>query len=226
MERPARPRRRLRRRRGAEAGNKENQIPAEVLATCAPPLRLAVERLSGAHGGAKPRWMNLDSQVNSLEAVAILHAACKAQATPSLVTLSLRYCALPAAGANGQDGADGQDRGGGSDDALMPGRTLSQTNGNRGALYPVWILHEAWKDALTEVWHARGALHSIRNDGQTFFRKVDLAYLRDRASYVPARFIRPKQRRRPRRRAAKEEAGTVLVSRRAQRRASSAPSSQ
>ena len=111
MERPARPRRRLRRRRGAEAGNKEkeNQIPAAALAMCAPPLRLAVERLIGAHGGAKPRWMNLDSQVNSLEADAILHAACKAQATPSLVTLSLRYCALPAAGANGQDGADGQD---------------------------------------------------------------------------------------------------------------------
>ena len=76
MERPARPRRRLRRRRGAEAGNKENQIPAAVLARCAPGLRLAVERLSGAHGGAKPRWMNLDSQVNSLEAVATLAAAC------------------------------------------------------------------------------------------------------------------------------------------------------
>ena len=74
MERPARPRRRLRRRRGATAGNKENQIPPETLAS-APPLRLAVERLSGAHGGAKPRWMNLDSQVNSLEAAATLAAA-------------------------------------------------------------------------------------------------------------------------------------------------------
>ena len=193
MERPARPRRRLRRRRGAEAGNKENQIPPDVLATCAPGLRLAVERLSGAHGGAKPRWMNLDSQVNSLEAVAILHAACKAQATPSLVTLSLRYCALPAAGANGQDGADGQDGGGGSDDALDALVELVKTNVNLETLYLQGTVHEAWKYALTEVWHARGALHSIRNYGQTFFRKVDLAYLRDRASYVPAKFIRPKK---------------------------------
>ena len=174
MERPARPRRRLRRRRGAEAGNKENQIPAALLATCAPPLRLAVERLSGAHGGAKPRWMNLDSQVNSLEAVAILHAACKAQATPSLVTLSLRYCALPEAAL----------------DALVE---LVTTNVNLETLYLHGTVHEAWKDVLTEAWHARGALHRISNDGQTFFRKVDLAYLRDRASYVPARFIRPKK---------------------------------
>ena len=174
MERPARPRRRLRRRRGAEAGNKENQIPPEVLATCAPGLRLAVERLSGAHGGAKPRWMNLDSQVNSLEAVAILHAACKAQATPSLVTLSLRYCALP-------------------DDALDALVDLVTTNVNLETLYLQGTVHEAWKDALAEVWHARGALHRVRNDGQTFFRKVDLAYLRDRASYVPAKFIRPKK---------------------------------
>ena len=36
-------------------------------------------------------------------------------------------------------------------------------------------------------------LHSVRNDGQTYSRKIDLAYLRDRASYVPARFIRPKK---------------------------------
>ena len=36
-------------------------------------------------------------------------------------------------------------------------------------------------------------LHSVRNNGQTFFRKVDLAYLRDRASNVPAKFIRPKK---------------------------------
>ena len=144
MERPARPRRRLRRRRGAEAGNKENQIPAAVLATCAPPLRLAVERLSGAHGGAKPRWMNLDSQVNSLEAVALLHAACKAQATPSLVTLSLRYCALPAAGVNGQDGADGQDGGGGSDDALDALVELVTTNVNLETLYLHGTVHEAW----------------------------------------------------------------------------------
>ena len=172
MERPARPRRRLRRRRGAEAGNKENQIPAEVLATCAPGLRLAVERLSGAHGGAKPRWMNLDSQVNSLEAVAILHAACKG--TPSLVTLSLRYCALP-------------------DDALDALVGLVAKNVNLEPLYLHGTVHEAWKDVLTEAWHARGALHRISNDGQTFFRKVDLAYLRDRASYVPARLIRPKK---------------------------------
>ena len=172
MERPARPRRRLRRRRGATAGNKENQIPAAALARCAPPLRLAVERLSGAHGGAKPRWMNLDSQVNSLEAVATLAAACKG--TPSLVTLSLRYCALP-------------------DDALDALVELVKTNVNLETLYLQGTVHEAWKDALTEVWHARGALHSIRNDGQTFFRKVDLAYLRDRANYVPAKFIRPKK---------------------------------
>jgi hypothetical protein len=174
MERPARPRRRLRRRRGATAGNKENQIPPETLARCAPPLRLAVERLSGAHGGAKPRWMNLDSQVNSLEAVATLAAACKAQATPSLVTLSLRYCALP-------------------DDALDALVELVTTNVNLETLYLQGTVHEAWKDALTEAWHARGALHRVRNDGQTLFRKVDLAYLRDRASYVPAKFIRPKK---------------------------------
>ena len=142
MERPARPRRRLRRRRGAEAGNKENQIPAAVLATCAPPLRLAVERLSGAHGGAKPRWMNLDSQVNSLEAVATLAAACKAQATPSLVTLSLRYCALPEAAL----------------DALVE---LVTTNVNLETLYLHGTVHEAWKDVLTEAWHARGAFHPV-----------------------------------------------------------------
>ena len=142
MERPARPRRRLRRRRGATAGNKENQIPPETLARCAPPLRLAVERLSGAHGGAKPRWMNLDSQVNSLEAVAILHAACKAQATPSLVTLSLRYCALP-------------------DDALDALVGLVTTNVNLETLYLHGTVHEAWKDALTEAWHARGAFHPV-----------------------------------------------------------------
>ena len=144
MERPARPRRRLRRRRGAEAGNKEkeNQIPAAALAKCAPPLRLAVERLIGAHGGAKPRWMNLDSQVNSLEAVAILHAACKAQATPSLVTLSLRYCALP-------------------DDALDALVELVTTNVNLETLYLHGTVHEAWKDVLTEAWHARGAFHPV-----------------------------------------------------------------
>jgi len=195
MERPARPRRRLRRRRGAEAGNKEkeNQIPAAALAMCAPPLRLAVERLIGAHGGAKPRWMNLDSQVNSLEAVAILHAACKAQATPSLVTLSLRYCALPAAGANGQDGADGQDGGGGSDDALDALVGLVATNVNLETLYLHGTVHDAWKDALTEAWHARGALHRVRNDGQTYLRKVDLAYLRDRTKVQPAWSIRPKK---------------------------------
>ena len=192
MERPARPRRRLRRRRGATAGNKENQIPPDMLARCAPPLRLAVERLSGAHGGAKPRWMNLDSQVNSLEAVATLAAACRAQAT-SLVTLSLRYCALPAAGANGQDGADGQDGGGGSDDALDALVELIKTNVNLETLYLQGTVHEAWKDALTEVWHARGALHSIRNNGQTFFRKVDLAYLQDRTKVQPAWSIRPKK---------------------------------
>jgi hypothetical protein len=172
MERPARPRRRLRRRRGAEAGNKEkeNQIPAAALAKCAPPLRLAVERLSGAHGGAKPRWMNLDSQVNSLEAVATLAAACKARATPSLVTLSLRYCALP-------------------DDALDALVGLVTTNVNLETLY----LHGTWKDALTEAWHARGALHRVRNDGQTYLRKVDLAYLRDRTKVQPAWSIRPKK---------------------------------
>ena len=142
MERPARPRRRLRRRRGATAGNKENQIPPETLARCAPPLRLAVERLSGAHGGAKPRWMNLDSQVNSLEAVAILHAACRAQATPSLVTLSLRYCALPEAAL----------------DALVE---LVTTNANLETLYLHGTVHEAWKDALAEAWHARGAFHPV-----------------------------------------------------------------
>ena len=191
MERPARPRRRLRRRRGAEAGNKENQIPAAVLATCAPPLRLAVERLSGAHGGAKPRWMNLDSQVNSLEAVATLAAACKG--TPSLVTLSLRYCALPAAGANGQDGADGQDGGGGSDDALDALVELVKANVNLETLYLQGTVHEAWKDALAEAWHARGALHRVRNDGQTYLRKVDLAYLRDRTKVQPAWSIRPKK---------------------------------
>jgi hypothetical protein len=172
MERPARPRRRLRRRRGAEAGNKENQIPAETLARCAPPLRLAVERLIGAHGGAKPRWINLDSQVNSLEAVATLAAACKG--TPSLVTLSLRYCALP-------------------DDALDALVDLVTTNVNLETLYLHGTVHDAWKDALAEAWHARGALHRVRNDGQTYLRKVDLAYLRDRASYVPAKFIRPKK---------------------------------
>ena len=75
-------------------------------------------------------------------------------------------------------------------DALVE---LVKTNVNLETLYLQGTVHEAWKDALTEVWHARGALHSIRNDGQTFFRKVDLAYLRDRASYVPARFIRPKK---------------------------------
>ena len=140
MERPARPRRRLRRRRGAEAGNKEkeNQIPAAALAKCAPPLRLAVERLSGA----KPRWMNLDSQVNSLEAVATLLAACKAQATPSLVTLSLRYCALPEAAL----------------DALVE---LVTTNVNLETLYLHGTVHEAWKDVLTEAWHARGAFHPV-----------------------------------------------------------------
>ena len=142
MERPARPRRRLRRRRGAEAGNKENQIPPETLARCAPPLRLAVERLSGAHGGAKPRWMNLDSQVNSLEAVATLLAACKAQATPSLVTLSLRYCALPEAAL----------------DALVE---LVTTNVNLETLYLHGTVHEAWKDALAEAWHARGAFPPV-----------------------------------------------------------------
>ena len=176
MERPARPRRRLRRRRGAEAGNKEkeNQIPAAALANCAPPLRLAVERLIGAKGGFAPRWMNLDSQVNSLEAVAILHAACKAQATPSLVTLSLRYCALPEAAL----------------DALVE---LVTTNVNLETLYLHGTVHEAWKDVLTEAWHARGALHRISNDGQTFFRKVDLAYLRDRTKVQPAWSIRPKK---------------------------------
>ena len=193
MDCPARPRRRLRRRRGATAGNKENQIPPEVLATCAPGLRLAVERLSGAHGGAKPRWMNLDSQVNSLEAVATLLAACKAQATPSLVTLSLRYCALPAAGANGQDGADGQDGGGGSDDALDALVGLVATNVNLETLYLHGTVQDAWKDALAEAWHARGALHRVRNDGQTFLRKVDLAYLRDRTKVQPAWSIRPKK---------------------------------
>ena len=193
MERPARPRRRLRRRRGATAGNKENQIPPETLARCAPPLRLAVERLSGAHGGAKPRWMNLDSQVNSLEAVTTLTAACRAQATPSLVTLSLRYCALPAAGAGGQDGADGQDGGGGSDDALDALVELVTTNVNLETLYLHGTVHEAWTDALTEAWHARGALHRVRNDGQTYLRKVDLAYLRDRTKAQPAWSIRPKK---------------------------------
>ena len=193
MERPARPRRRLRRRGGATAGNKqkENQIPAAALAKCAPPLRLAVERLSGAHGGAKPRWMNLDSQVNSLEAVATLAAACKG--TPSLVTLSLRYCALPAAGAVGQDGADGQDGGGGSDDALDALVELVTTNVNLETLYLHGTVHEAWTDALTEAWHARGALHRVRNDGQTYLRKVDLAYLRDRTQVQPAWSIRPKK---------------------------------
>ena len=174
MERPARPRRRLRRRRVATAGNKENQIPAALLATCAPPLRLAVERLSGAHGGAKPRWMNLDSQVNSLEAVATLAAACKAQATPSLVTLSLRYCALP-------------------DDALDALVELVTTNVNLETLYLHGTVHDAWKDALAEAWHARGALHRVRNDGQTYLRKVDLAYLRDRTKVQPAWSIRPKK---------------------------------
>ena len=174
MERPARPRRRLRRRRGATAGNKENQIPAAALARCAPPLRLAVERLSGAHGGAKPRWMNLDSQVNSLEAVATLAAACKAQATPSLVTLSLRYCALP-------------------DDALDALVELVTTNVNLETLYLHGTVQEAWKDALAEAWHARGALHRVRNDGQTYLRKVDLAYLRDRTKVQPAWSIRPKK---------------------------------
>ena len=80
-------------------------------------MRLAVERLIGAHGGAKPRWINLDSQVNSLEAVATLAAACKG--TPSLVTLSLRYCALP-------------------DDALDALVELVNTNVNLETLY----LHE------------------------------------------------------------------------------------
>ena len=173
MERPARPRRRLRRRRGATAGNKENQIPPETLARCAPPLRLAVERLSGAHGGAKPRWMNLDSQVNSLEAVATLLAACKAQATPSLVTLSLRYCALP-------------------DDALDALVELVTTNVNLETLYLHGTVHEDWVDALTEAWHARGALHRVRNNGQTYLRKVDLAYLQDRTKVQPAWSIRPK----------------------------------
>lgn len=175
MERPARPRRRLRRRRGATAGNKEkeNQIPPETLARCAPPLRLAVERLSGAHGGAKPRWMNLDSQVNSLEAVATLAAACRAQA-PSLVTLSLRYCALP-------------------DDALDALVELVTTNVNLETLYLHGTVHDAWEDALAEAWHARGALHRVRNDGQTYLRKVDLAYLRDRTKVQPAWSIRPKK---------------------------------
>ena len=174
MERPARPRRRLRRRRGATAGNKEkeNQIPLAALAKCAPPLRLAVERLSGAHGGAKPRWMNLDSQVNSLEAVATLAAACKG--TPSLVTLSLRYCALPEAAL----------------DALVE---LVTTNVNLETLYLHGTVHEAWKDALAEAWHARGALHRVRNHGQTYLRKVDLAYLQDRTKVQPAWSIRPKK---------------------------------
>ena len=145
-----------------------------MLATCAPGLRLAVERLSGAHGGAKPRWMNLDSQVNSLEAVAILHAACKAQATPSLVTLSLRYCALPEAAL----------------DALVE---LVTTNVNLETLYLHGTVHEAWTDALTEAWHARGALHRVRNNGQTYLRKVDLAYLQDRTKVQPAWSIRPKK---------------------------------
>ena len=163
IERPARPRRRLRRRRGAEAGNKENQIPPEVLATCAPGLRLAVERLSGAHGGAKPRWMNLDSQVNSLEAVAILHAACKAQGdAKSLVTLSLRYCALPAAGANGQDGADGQNGGGGSDSALDKLVELVKTNVNLETLYLQGTVHEAGRTRSRRAQRA-GRLARIRN---------------------------------------------------------------
>ena len=41
---------------------------------------------------------------------------------------------------------------------------------------------------------ARGALHASGTSGRTPFRKVDLAYLRDRASYVPAVSIRPKKK--------------------------------
>ena len=84
--------------------------------------------------------MNLDSQVNSLEAVATLAAACKG--TPSLVTLSLRYCALP-------------------DDALDALVELVKTNVNLETLYLHGTVHEAWKDALTEVWHARGAFQPV-----------------------------------------------------------------
>ena len=41
--------------------------------------------------------------------------------------------------------------------------------------------------------HARGALHRVRNDGQTYLRKVDLAYLWDRTKVQPAWSIRPKK---------------------------------
>ena len=199
MERPARPRRRLRRRRGATAGNKEkeNQIPPDRLATCAPPLRLAVERLSGAKGGFAPCWMNLDSQINSLEAVATLLAACKAQATPSLVTLSMRYCALPTAEATSEPTAEptaGAGAGAGTgDDTLDALVELVTTNVNLETLYLHGTVHEAWKDALAEAWHARGALHRVRNNGQTYLRKVDLAYLQDRTKVQPAWSIRPKK---------------------------------
>ena len=70
---------------------------------------------------------------------------------------------------------------------------LVTTNVNLETLYLHGTVHEAWTDALTEAWHARGALHRVRNDGQTYLRKVDLAYLRDRTKAQPAWSIRPKK---------------------------------
>ena len=51
------------------------------------------------------------------------------------------------------------------------------------------------KKALKEVWESQGRFHRVLNDGQTYFRKVDLAYLQDdRAKHVPAWANVPKKK--------------------------------
>lgn len=173
----ATPTRRRRRRRKPAVIDKENLVPPEALAKCAPPLRLAIERLSGAK--VPPRWMNLDNQITSLDDMTTLHTACKGQPTVSLVTLSMRYCTpLP-------------------EEALDALVEFVKTNTKLETLY----LHltvttsDKTKKELKQVWESQGRFHRVLNDGQTYFRKVDLAYLQDdRAKHVPAWANVPKKK--------------------------------
>ena len=50
---------------------------------------------------------------------------------------------------------------------------------------------EKAKEQLKAAWEKHGDYHRVKNAGQTFFRKVDINYLRDRAKHVPAWALKP-----------------------------------
>ena len=137
-------------------------------------LRRTIERMRG-EGGLRPKWVNLDGELNNVESVRALDRAIRAQKPRcSIETLSLRYCKL-------------------NEEALQVLVAMVTTNKSIEALYLhlTVLKFDKVRESLAAGWARYGRHHRVKNCGQTLFRKLDMSYLKSYGSFVPAWAMKP-----------------------------------